>query len=320
MNSRSEIIKKLEQQKGRHLGDLCGWSLGGVVPQQKAQALAVTHGIDNVLAFPRVGPASAYRRAVLKSVKSGKRDERIFDVVKVEETELKIVHAVVRKDIIAEAVRAGTIVSAGKEFVSGHDAAFSTEIKIGFDKELRDAGGDPADMLKLEDKDHYISERVKALYSEMCVVYTADDIRTAFTRAFESWGGIRMLGHGGLWWVPTDIAEEVRAWAQFLSDLGFSPLVVPSFDTEETISSLRDAARESLEGQLEDIKNDLGSFVGSSSTRLSTLESRVEKYDVIRAKAEMYERVLETELSELKVAANLAQAGLSAAITKATRR
>ena len=319
MNTRNEIIKRLEAQSGRHLGDLCGWSLGGVVPQHRAQQLAVHHGIDAALSFPKVGAASAYRRAVLKSVKSGKRDERVFDVVKVEETELKIVHAVVRKDIIAEAVRAGTIVSEGKEFVSGHDAAFSTETKLGFDKELRDAGGDPADMLKLEDQGHPIALRAKALYSEMCVVYTADDVRTAFTRAFETWGGIRMLGHGGLWWVPTDRAEEVRAWAQFLSDLGFTPLVVPSFDTEETIGSLREAARDSLEGQLQDVKDELSSFVGASSTRLSTLEARVEKYDVIRAKAEMYERILDTELSELKTAANLAQKGLAAAITAAKR-
>ncbi len=319
MNKKNQIIARLEAQKGQHVGDLVGWSLGGLVHQNTAQKLAIDHGIDQALAFPKIGPSSAYRRAVMKSVTSGKRDERVFDIVKVEETELKIVHAVVRKDIIAEAVRAGTIASEGKEFVSGHDAAFSTETKLGFDKELRDAGGDPADMIKLEDESHPVSQRAKALYSEMCVVYTADDVRTAFTRAFENWGGIRMLGHGGLWWVPTDRAVEVRQWADFLLSLGFTPLVVPSFDTEETIASLQTAARESLEGQLEDVRNELSSFVGASSTRLSTLESRVEKYDTIRAKAEMYERILNTELTELKTAANLAQAGLAAAISGAKR-
>lgn len=290
----------LKQQQGRHMGDLVGWNTHGLIPQDRARTLAAQHGIEDDLAFPKVTPNSAYRRAVRQAVKGGARDERRYEVVKLEEYETMIVHGFVRKDIVAK----------GGSGLSARDVEFATETKVAFDKD-RHADGLPAEELMIfEDETHPIAQQAKALYENLCVVFRTDDIRTAFQRAFRSWAGVPTLEKGGYWWIPAAYAHKVRSWADFMADLGNSTVVLPLFDTSETIASLRDLTEQSVEAQLERLMEQLTRFSGKDTTRVSTLEARVERFDELRDRAELYERLLGHTLQDLRDKMDVAQRAL----------
>ena len=142
-------------------------------------------------------------------------------------------------------------------------------------------------------------------------MYKTDDIRTAFQRAFDKWGGVRMLDHGGLWWLPAPYAGKVRDWKEFIDRTQNTTLILPVFDTQETIEGLRRITRESLEGQIGELIDELKGFVESGDgIRQKTLETRIEKFDAIRDKAELYERLLGHRLDEIKVRVKEAHEGL----------
>jgi len=288
----------LAQNEGRHLGDLCGWSLSGTINQEEARRIADELGLGDDFQFPKLSPNSAYRRAVRKAVQSGARDEERYEAVKVEDTADKIVHSIVRKDVISKF--SGTI--------SLKDAGFQTEAQVAFNKRTQSL-----DM----DKPHHIVEQVKYFYQELCVVFKPDDVRVAFQRAFNKWGGIRMLDSGGLWWVPAPYAERVRLWKEFMERTRNSTLILPVFDTQETVEGLRRMTEETIEGQLEKIKTQLLGFADrEDTTRTSTLEARVQRFDELRDKAELYERLLGHNMASLKQQVAAAQRSLVESLRK----
>jgi hypothetical protein len=296
----SPLADVLKPREGRHLGDLCGWGLHGAQERTKVLELAEQLGLKDDFVFPRIGANSAYRRAVNKAVRGGKADERQYAAVLVEDTPTKIVHAIVRREIVD---------TAGGE-LSPKDAAFHTDVRVGFDKDGYKDEKDPETLLRLEDEEHQVSKRIKSIYEELAVVFLPQDIRVAFQRAFEKWGAMRLLEHGGLWWVPEPAAEKVRAWKEFMLALSNTTVIIPVFDTDETIQSLREQSKLNLESQLADLLEQLESFTGQSTTRLSTLERRVERFDELRDKIELHARVLGHKQEELLSKLNEASKGL----------
>ena len=297
------LAKVLEQKAGRHLGDMCGWSLTGPYMQEEVLRLAEKHNLVGDLGLPKLSPASAYRRAVTNGVKGGRNDEKKFEASKVQDDEMSIVHSIVRRDIVD-----------GESELSVKDAGFETECKVGFDKSGYKDEKPAEELIKFEHPNHPVAMRIKAEYESLCVRFIASDIRIAFQRAFESWGGIGMLKHGGLWWIPSPSAEKVRSWKEFMIDLNNSTVVLPLFDTEETINSLIAQSKETLESRLENMLDQLRSFAKKGTVRLSTLESRIGKFDELRSNIELHAEVLGAKQQELLARLDEAQLGLAKAL------
>lgn len=304
MDEREKLSNVLEQRQGRHLGDLCGWSLSGPYLQELVRELADSCGISEDLGLPKLSAISAYRRAVVASVRGGRNDEKVYEAIRVEDDDTKIVHSVVRRDIVD-----------GESQLSKRDASFGTECKVGFDKSGYKDGHPPASLVKFENEEHPISLRIKAEYESLCLRYIAGDIRIAFQRAFQSWGGIGLLNHGGLWWVPSPNAEKVRAWKEFMSRLNNSTVIIPVFDTEETINSLIEQSKETLESRLDVLLEQLGQFAKNGNTRVSTLEKRIDMFDSLRDSIELHVQVLGAKQDELMQRLDVAQRGLVQSLT-----
>jgi hypothetical protein len=292
--------------QGRHLGDLVRWELHGIVRQDVATAAAARFGLLDDLDFPVVTPNSAYRHAVRQSVRGGKADERRYEVVKVEESPSKIVHAIVEKTV--ENKTTGST-------MTNRDATFSTETRVGFDKDAYFAGGVAETMLQVEHPDHPIVARIRALYGELCVTYKTEDIRVASQRAFTSWHATAFGSGGGLWWAPSTAAEKVRSWAEWMEELGHRAYVIPLFDTEETVRALQLNAYESVENQMNALLDQMAAFSHKDNTRASTLERRVEEFDRLRDSAELYETLLGAQMSTIKERLVAAQKALVASIS-----
>jgi len=305
----NDIIKP---QEGKHLGDLCGWSLSGAHMQTEVRDLAKKHGLEDDLGLPFVSPSGAYRRAVKKAITNGRVDERTFDAIKIDESDAKIVHSIVRREITAS----GKLTTNGSTTqLSAKDAEFHTEAKTGFDKEKYKEGHPPENLLQLENPSHVISGLIAQYYDELCVRYISGDIRIAFQRAFAKWGAMPLLKHGGMWWVPQQNSEKVRAWQSFMIDLKCGPIVIPIFDTEETIRSLREQSKYTLEAELEKIIKQLEGFTTKDNTRISTLDKRIEQFDTLRDKIDLHAAALGNKQKELIEKLDLAHKGLVSSLS-----
>lgn len=294
-----------------HLGDFVSGSQSGTILQSEARALAEKHGLDEDLGFPKLSESSAYRRAVRLAAKVGKTDERRYEIVKVEDSHDRIVHSIIRKDIALNSLITGTSLST-------NEAKYETETKVGFDKSKYKSGATPEDIIQIEDPNHPIASEVYKIYSSMCVHYMAKDIRVASQRAFRKWSGIRLIEHGNLYYVPNVYRDKVRAWKNWMKEMSNVAWVMPQFDSEETVEALQGMTQESVEDQLAELLEDLDSYVGKGTTRLSTLESRVDDFDTLRDQAELYERLLGHTLEDLKEKLNNAQKHLVESIKHAT--
>lgn len=243
--------------------------------------------LDSYLAFPKIKANNAYRRAVQQAVRGGSVDTRMFEVVLLEDTPEKVVHAVVER----------AVANVGDVGLSEKDAKVTTLYKVGFDKKAYRGGEPDAEKLLQIETDgtgHLIAERIREMYRELAIVYRPDDVRIAFQTAFALWGGMRMIGSGGTWWIPPTRANEIRAWQSFMLQIygAGSVFVVPQYDAEETISALREASDFDMEARLVKIEDELEAFSSRDNVRVSSLESRLEDFARLRDVVDLHDDLL----------------------------
>jgi len=296
----------LAPKEGKHLGDMCGWSLRGHFDRQRVTESAKEFDLEGDFQFPNITPISAYRRAAVDSCRDAARnDERGWSAELVQNDEAFIVHELVRKQIK----------QGGVSSLTDKTTEFESETRIRFDKTGYHNSRTIETLMELEHDAHPMAQRAAALYTEYLTTFKTSDIRAGFQRAFSEWKGMRILDHGGLWLIPSPYAEKVRAWKGWLERLGCTALIIPVFDTEETIDAMQEMAKTSLEGQLKSIVDELESFTHKDNTRLSTLESRLDAFDNLRSKTEMYERLLGMKMDELKTRLGSAASSLKTSLS-----
>ena len=81
----AQMLKPREGENFKHLGDLVGWSVGGLHEKQLIEDLLDYHSLKDDFQLPNICNATAYRRAVTDSCKQGVKDSRRYDCKKVEE-------------------------------------------------------------------------------------------------------------------------------------------------------------------------------------------------------------------------------------------
>jgi hypothetical protein len=319
-----QVQKAINNQDGNHLGDLVGWSLrprfgssadGIEIGQVRAQEVIKNLGLAKDFQFPKLTPTSAYRRAVRKAM-STKKTKDNYVAVKLFDNEDAVGHAIVKGEIVQQAVASGQIATQGGEYMAKYDASFDTALKSRCFKPTRKliktgviTSGDPEELLHFSDPDHAISKEITEWYRKLVVIYTADDIRQAFRRAFAKWNGMKVLRHGGLWWVPIKHHNKVNAWSKFVETIECDSIIVPTFETEETVDSLQRAAENSLANQLQTLREDLGKF--ASNTRTKTMEKRFDEFSSLRRRAELYKDVLGLEVQEITDSIKTAEQSLT---------
>jgi len=299
---------------GRHMGDFVTWSLAGMKNRKEVDQYLIdlgfttfktvtnTKGVtkrtaEKEIEIPDVSSINCSKRAVddLLCVRGLKSDYTIEKIEKGSKTE-KMVWAIIGKEI----VETGTLVN-DPTLTIEKDARFETKMWISFDSPNYYNGTKSArDLFTVSHPDHPLMQRAVALYNAHLESYTTNDIRTGFQRAFQNWDGIKLKKDGGLYWVPSTQVDRVQQWKKFMELTDNTAMVFPQFDAKDTIESLQAQTRESLEGQLEEVQTALASYIGGDKTRTSTLTSRVEEFDTILAKAELYESLLGNKLDTLK--------------------
>ena len=299
----------LTMKQGKHLGDLCGWSLHGKHDRLTIEVIAAQHGIDNDLTLPRISPPNAYRRAIVEACRDAAReDDRGWIATVVESSQGYIVHEITRREIQ----------SGANSTMTDNRAVFSTSTRTRFHRAAYSPTAPALGLMEVEDPTHPIAQRAVAIYEEYLSFIRADDIRQGFQRAFTAWAGVRVLDHGGLWLVPATFADKVRAWQTFIAEIGCSSIVIPVVDTDQAVASIKQVAEDSFEQQLAGLVEDLAAFAAKDNTRLSTLEARLETFDSLRSRVELYERLLGSTMGDLGARLVAAHDALASSISSLT--
>jgi hypothetical protein len=284
---------------GRFIGYVVGANTVAGISQVDARAAASRHGIADDLGWPRLKSNNYYRRAVVGAVSSGKRDERRFEAVKVEETSLRIVHAIIRKDLVAGLLGSGAVVpdpTTGELRIASRDAKFDEEFKVAFDKAAFNAGGLPEDLIVYEDRarNHPLAAEIGRLYTAAHGTFTTVDIRAAFSRAFAQWDGIQLLQHAGMWFLPATREDRVRAWYAWMAEIGCFPVALRQRAGEDPMSddSIARSSTSGITTQLATLEKELDEFAANDATRFRTLEERVSRFADLRRLAALHDELL----------------------------
>lgn len=301
-------------QPGRFIGHVVGANCVGGISQADARDAADRWGIADDLGWPRLKLNNYYRRAVMSAVSSGRRDERRFEAVKVEDSSARIVHAIVRRDLVPGLLGSGVVVAdpaTGELRIAAKDAQFQEEFKVQFDKRAFNSGTARAeDLVVYEDraKNHPIAAAIGAAYSAEQGTFKADDIRKAFSRAFKRWDAVALLDHAGMWFVPSTQEDNVRRWYGWMKEIGCSPRALRQRAGEDAMSdeSIQTSATTGISNALANLEKELDEFAASDTSRFATMEERVGRFADLRRQAALHDELLGIRREKLQ--ARLAEA------------
>lgn len=298
---------------GRFIGHLVGANCFSGISQAAARAAADRWGIAGDLGWPRLKLNNYYRRAVMTAVSQGRRDERRFEAVKVEDNSARIVHAIVRRDLVPGLLGSGAVVAdpkTGELRIASKDAQFQEEFKVQFDKVAYNKGWRADDLVVYEDraKAHPVAAAIGAAYSSEQGVFSAEDLRKAFSRAFRKWDAIPILDHAGMWFIPATQEDNVRRWYGWMQEIGCRPAALRQRAGEDAMSdeSIANSSSAGITNALAKLEKELDEFAASDTTRFSTLEERVGRFAELRRQTALHDELL--GIRREKLSARLAEA------------
>ena len=261
------------QTAGEHVGDLLWWTLEDArITRSRLEAVWADAGLSpNFLPEPPT-PEKALKTAV-REAQSGQRDHLIRLG---KEDDVELVFAVLEES------RDGT----------GNVHA-QQQARITLD---RNAPG----QLHTDAPAHDIVRAVSDAYDRFLNTHTVDDIRRALVKTLASCAAITLREHGGVYWVPAPYAETLRRLQTAVSNIGHSRLdLVPIHASPEANQALGDAARSAIVDDLTVLRAEIDGFLKEPPERPSTLMRRLQTFEELRAKANLYHSVLQVQVSDL---------------------
>ena len=143
----------------------------------------------------------------------------------------------------------------------------------------------------------------------------ADDVRRSMMKVLDACAAVTLRDHGGVYWVPSPYAETVRRLQGAIEKIGSSRVyllpVHSSADANRTLGdaakvacwcTLADASRpwSQIEDELAALKAEVEGFMASPPDRPSTLVRRLDAFEGLQARANLYRDVLQVHVQDLE--------------------
>jgi hypothetical protein len=267
------FIRSYTQTSGAHIGDLLWWTLADAeVSRARLEAVWSGAGLSSTCLPEVPTPERALRTAIRECqvgqhsylIRLGKQDESelVFAVVLENRDASGNVHHVQEARIVLDR-------NAPRQVASDYDG-------------------------------HDLVRAVSTAYDRLLNTHTADDVRRAILKTLASCAAVTLRDHGGVYWVPAIHAETLRRLQAAVGEIGASRLdVVPVHETPEATAALGGAARASIEEDLVGLRAEIEGFL-AAPPRASTLVNRLQTFDDLRTKAQLYHSVLRVQVEDLE--------------------
>ena len=272
MQTEIDLIRRNTNHGGQPLGDLLWWELAAAsVNRPDLVKLWVQGGLPTELLPEEPTPEKAFKTAA-RETQVGHTD-RLLRLAK--DDELEVVFGIVNEQ------RDG---NGGLEY---HQQA-----RITLDRQTGNLLSDqPADNMV---------QKLMARFQELKTLHTTDDVRRTITRTLDSFAAVTLRHGGGVYWTPAVYAASLRRLQAIIEKLGQSKMhLVPVPATKEGQAALAQAAKASIEEELTALQTEMQQFLQTPPDRASTLMRRLEHFDDLRRKANLYQTVLQAQVEGL---------------------
>lgn len=259
-------------KSGAHLGDVVFWQLTDArVDRATLESLWKCAGLDVVL-LPEEPTAERALKQAVREAQVGQRDRLIRLGL---DNEAEVVFAIVRES----------------RDDSGNVAYFQ-EARVHLDRSK--------EVLTSDVTSHDIVQAVLASYRTLRNTHTADDVRRAIVKALGTWAAVALRDGGGVYWVPSVYAAELRRLQAAIEKVGSSKLhVLPVHQSADADRALGEIATASLEAELAELQTEIAAFVSMPPERTSTLTRRLEAFEALRDRAKLYRSVLSITVTDI---------------------
>jgi hypothetical protein len=267
-------LRSVLSKSGHHLGDVVFWQLADArVDRSTLEALWQNAGLDIGL-LPDEPTAERSLKQAVRDAAVGQRELLIRLGL---DSETELVFAVVRE----------------RRDESGN-VTFVQEARLHLDRST--------EALTSDVHSHPIVQEVFADYGILRTTHTADDVRRAMVKALGTWAAVPLRDGGGIYWIPSVYAAELRRLQSAIEKIGSSRVyVLPVHQSQDADRALGQIATASLEAELAQLQTEIAAFVTTPPERASTLERRLEAFESLRDRAKLYRTVLSIQATDLDV-------------------
>jgi len=258
---------------GQHLGDMIWWTLSDAKIDRSI--------LENIWTGAQLAPeylpdpptAEKALKAAVREAAVGQPD-RLIRLGK--EDEAEIVFAVVRETKHTD----GSI-------------SYQQETRVILDRKVESVSSDVVG--------HDLAGVIATRFGELRSTHTADDVRRAMMKALDGCAAVTLRDHGGVYWVPAPYAETLRRLQGAIEKIGSSRVyLLPVHSSADANRTLGDAAKLAIEDELAALKAEVEGFVASPPDRPSTLVRRLDAFEGLQARANLYRDVLQVHVSDLE--------------------
>ena len=272
---------RIAQAGGKQLGSLLWWSLNGNrIGHERLLDLADQHGLNTKYLPKEIRPVQAFRRAWRHAAAKLPKGMLLRSI---SETNYLVVIGLVRERVDER----------------NHDLDYTVLSKIGFHKGTHALSAD---------KENGVTMQVKELYRHH-LAHTTEDIRAMMT-SFLGEAGVSLRDSGGVYFIPASHQQTLDALCAVVEEVGHNKTYqLPIVDTPEGKATLREVARRTLDSEIQQLQEQLAKF-DLDKVRESTLERKLEGFDELRARANLFARVLSFKADTLNKKIASIQSGL----------
>ena len=269
MEKQLELIRHHTNHGGQPLGDLLWWELvNPSVSRPELQKLWVQGALPTEL-LPEAPTAEKAFKTAAKEAQVGHPDRLLRLAV---ENELEIVYGIVCEK---------------RDGIGG----------LQYQQEARVTLSRQSDTVRSDQPSDTMVQKLMARFEELKTLHTADDIRRTISKTLDSFAAVTLRTMGGIYWVPAIYAKELRQLQGVIERLGSSKMyLVPITATKEGQAALAQAAKASIEEELAALQMEMQQFLATPPDRASTLMRRLDHFDDLRRRANLYHTVLQAQV------------------------
>jgi hypothetical protein len=271
--SQLESIRSTLARGGQHLGDLIWWTLAEArIERSTLEAVWTNARLDSAL-LPDPPSSEKTLKAAVREATIGQHD-RLIRLGK--EDEAEIVFAVVRE--------------------TKHDDGSVTYVQ-----ETRVVLDRRNETVTYDAPGHDLAAVIAARFSELRTSHSPDDVRRAMMKALDGCAAVTLRDHGGVYWVPSLYAETVRRLQGAIEKIGSSRVhLLPVHESADATRTLGAAAKAALEDELAQLRSEVQSFLAQPPERVSTLVRRLDLFETLKGRANLYRDILQVHVDDLE--------------------
>jgi hypothetical protein len=260
-------------QGGQHLGDIVYWTLAEArIDRSTLESIWAGAQLSLDL-LPDPPTAEKALKAAVREAAVGQPDRLIRLGL---ENEGQIIFAVVRETKHED----GSI-------------TYQQETRVILDRQ--------AETVSFDITGHDLAGVINIRFGELRSTHTPDDIRRAMMKALDACAAVTLRDHGGVYWVPAPYAETVRRLQGAIEKIGSSRVyLLPVHASDDASRTLGDAAKLAIEDELAALKAEVEGFLSQPPERVSTLVRRLDAFEALKARAELYRSVLQVHVEDLE--------------------